>query len=342
MKKKTKPLSLVLFGGNTKKQDGPLLEFAKIAKMKGCSVLIITEKMHLDLPTKSGSLKSQLVKNNLKWIEKKKLTLKFLQKNIPEKSIGISLNSTWIFKNDIINFFKDRLYNYHDTPLPKFRGAAAYSWLILLEQKKWGITMHKITSSLDVGSIVKQKKFIFPKSCRIPQDFLDYKSQFEKNFFSSFLDQLLAKKLVTFSQNGNFSTYWPRLITHYNGYINWNWDAKQIDLFIRSFDDPHPGSSTFVNGKKVLLKKCFFHKNIKFHPFQSGLIFRITNEKIFVAGNGGYLIIHEIYDNHNQLINDDLRVGFRFHTPQKFLETALTTRANNRLIEKIEFSNQSK
>jgi len=330
-------MSLVLFGGNTKKQDGPLLEFAKLARKRGCNVTIFTEKLHLNLPTKDGQpLKDKLKKNGFNWITTKNFTLQSLKKNINKNSIGISLNSTWIFDNKIINFFNGNLYNYHDTPLPEFRGAAAYSWMILLNQKQWGITMHQVVSSLDVGNIVKQQNFLFPKSCRIPQDYLDYKTKFEKNFFSTFIDQLFSKKSRIISQKNKFSSYWPRLVTPYNGFINWNWSAKEIELFIRAFDDPHQGSSTFIDGKKVRLKKCIFQKNKIFHPFQSGMIYRIDQEKLFVAGNGGTLKINDIFDLQGKKINHTLRVGHRFHTPIKHLETALTTRANNQIIEKIE------
>jgi len=337
LSKKFKDISLVLFGGNTKKQDGPLLEFAKLANKKGCKITIVTEKLHLNLPTKDGSpLKVKLKNYGFNWIEKKNLTLQCLKKIIDKNSIGVSLNSTWIFNNKIIDFFEGNLYNYHDTPLPEFRGAAAYSWLILLNQKKWGITMHRVVPSLDVGNIVKQQNFLFPKSCKIPQDYLDYKIKFEKKFFSTFLDELFSKKLKTISQNNKSSTYWPRLITPYNGFINWNWSAKEIELFIRAFDDPHQGSSTFIDGKKVRLKKCFFQKTNTFHPFQSGMIYRIDQGELFVAANGGTLKINDIFDLHGKKINHTLHVGHRFHTPIKYLEIALTTRANNKIIEKIE------
>ena len=65
-----------MFGGNTKKQDGPLLEFAKLANKKGCKITVITEKLHLNLPTKDGSfLKVKLENSGFDWIEKKNLTL---------------------------------------------------------------------------------------------------------------------------------------------------------------------------------------------------------------------------------------------------------------------------
>ena len=76
-----KKLSVILFGGNTKKQDGPLLSIAQIAKEKKCDVTIVTDKMHLDLPTKDGkTLQEKLKKNGFDWYKIKDLKLKNLEK----------------------------------------------------------------------------------------------------------------------------------------------------------------------------------------------------------------------------------------------------------------------
>ena len=74
-----KKLSMVLFGGNTKKQDGPLLTVADILKRKNCDVTIITDKTHLKLPTKNGkTLQEKLQLSGHNWYE--------LEKNLSERA----------------------------------------------------------------------------------------------------------------------------------------------------------------------------------------------------------------------------------------------------------------
>ena len=243
----------------------------------------------------------------------------------------------------MINFFNGKLYNYHDAPLPKSRGAATYTWAILLRERRWGLTIHKISESIDVGNIVKQKLFNFPVTCKIPIDYLNYKSKFEKKFFAQFLDDLISNThFKTIKQKQSSSTYWPRLVTPINGFINWNWNADDIELFIRAFDDPHQGASTFLNGKKIRLKKCMKNKGgLKCHPFQSGLIYKIENGKIFVATSNSSIIIAEVYNLKNKKINSAIKVGHRFYTPTKFLDHALSTRANYKIIESTEAKTRS-
>ena len=334
-----KKLSIVLFGGNTKKQDGPLLTVANIAKRKNCDVTIITDKTHLKLQTKDGKIfQEKLELSGHSWYEFQKMELGKLKKIVNKKSIGFSLNSPWIFKKDLIDFFEGELYNYHDTPLPKFRGAAAYTWAILQQEKKWGLTIHKIDTALDVGNIVKQKSINFPSTCKIPVEYLDFKTKFEKKFFTQFIAQLITgKKFHSVKQNHLNGTYWPRLVTPINGFINWNWNSKQLELFIHAFDDPHQGVSTFIDGKKIRLKKCLkIDKKIKSHPFQAGIIFKKDKEKIFIATIDSAIIISEAYNIKNEKINDTLKLGHRFHTPQKFLDSALSNHVNYKTIKEIE------
>ena len=339
-----KKLPIILFGGNTKQQDGPLLTAAQLARKKNCKVTIITDKTHLNLPTKDGStLQEKLKSSGFEWHCFKKLEMAKLKKIHTYDSIGFSLNSPWIFKKNMINFFNGKLYNYHDAPLPKSRGAATYTWAILLRERRWGLTIHKISESIDVGNIVKQKLFNFPVTCKIPIDYLNYKSKFEKKFFAQFLDDLISNThFKTIKQKQSSSTYWPRLVTPINGFINWNWNADDIELFIRAFDDPHQGASTFLDGKKIRLKKCMKNKGgLKCHPFQSGLIYKIENGKIFVATSNSSIIIAEVYNLKNKKINSAIKVGHRFYTPTKFLDHALSTRANYKIIESTEAKTMS-
>ena len=43
--------------------------------------------------------------------------------------------------------------------MPGFRGAGAFSWAIINNEKETGITLHKIDSSIDHGDIIKIRKF---------------------------------------------------------------------------------------------------------------------------------------------------------------------------------------
>ena len=141
-----------------------------------------------------------------------------------------------------------------------------------------------------------------------------------------FFDQIKNGKMHFKKQDEKQSTYWPKLQTPINGFLNWQWNTNDIELFIRAFDDPYQGASTFIDGKKVRLKKCSIKKEGSFHPFQVGIIFRIVSDKLFVATVDGVLIIKDVFDAKGNKINSSMKLGHRFFTPYKYLEQSFTIR----------------
>jgi methionyl-tRNA formyltransferase len=124
------------------------------------------------------------------------------------------------------------------------------------------------------------------------------------------------------------STYWPRLSTDKHGFIDWGWSLSDVESFICAFDDPYAGAATFINSKKVRLKKCFADYNDgHFHPFQKGIVYRKSSDALFVAFEDGALVIRSIMDEKKMNVMNEISVGDRFFTPYKFLESAMQFRA---------------
>lgn len=319
---------LLLFGGNRRNEDGPLLSLALTAIKRFEKVIIFTENFHMGLPAENGQTLHQKIEsektNEIEWVTTSEISSQLLEKYVDENTVGLLINAIWIVNASIINLFNGRLFNYHNTRLPQERGAAAYSWKILSQNKEGSLTVHKVASKLDSGDIIKQKNFIFPEKCRIPADFYKYIENFETEFLMDFLDGI---ELTSIQQDESISVYMPRLNTLANGYINWEWCFKDIELFINAFDDPHEGVSTFLNGTKLHLKKSFALKDSEnFHPFQAGIVFRKTNKGLFIAAKGGGLELREVIDESGKNIFEQIKLGQRFLTPGSYLEAARQTK----------------
>ena len=139
---------------------------------------------------------------------------------------------------------------------------------------------------------------------------------FSKNFFQN------LKKKYDFKlkkQSERLSTYWPRLNTDLHSYINWNNDLINIQNFINAFDSPYKGAITYLDGKKVRLRNVSSDQG-NYHPYQSGLIFRVYDNQAAVATTSGALIINEVNDNFGRNIIPKIKVGDRFYTLIKKLK----------------------
>jgi RimJ/RimL family protein N-acetyltransferase len=127
------------------------------------------------------------------------------------------------------------------------------------------------------------------------------------------------------------SLYLPRLSTIHHGWIDWqSWSGSEIEAFIRSFDKPYIGASTCFRGKRVFLHGARMLKGEKgFHPFQSGLIVRISDDEgVVVATSDGELAISNVVD---ELDNDmilNLTTGIRFFTHYQDIVSALEYEAS--------------
>jgi len=319
----------ILFGG------GSLLALTAIRLRKdGSSVFVVTSERHsiesITLNTKPSSLIDFLQSNGIHYIiSKDASTDTNVIKKITEHTIGISFGAAWIFKKQFIDLFQGRLLNCHGSRLPQDRGGGGFSWRILKDERMGVCLIHHIDPGVDTGNIILSEEYIYPHSCRYPIDYQTYSIEQYQKFLDKFFDFVKEEKsFIEVSQQESFSAYWPRLATNIHGFIDWSWTLENIERFICAFDDPYVGASTFLNGRKVRLKKCYssFNDGV-FHPFQQGFIYRISGNSAFVATEHGSLLANSVLNEEGVDIKNQLRIGDRFYTPMKFLEDAKQFRA---------------
>lgn len=147
--------------------------------------------------------------------------------------------------------------NIHFSLLPKYRGAAPVPWQIANGEKETGISVTKISSKIDEGSLVYQEKqSIYPDDttliieARLANRVLELLPKIIIDYASG--------KIKTKPQKGK-SSYYPRL-TREDSYVLWKdfLKAEQgnypkiagiIERKIRAFN-PWPGVWTYFSGEK--------------------------------------------------------------------------------------------
>lgn len=264
------------------------------------------------------SLKIRLfIRNSLSKILKK-------GQEVQRGDIGISFGAPWIFNEVWVKQWNDNIFNCHNRPLPKHRGAGGASWIILMGGLKGASTIHRIKSGIDNGSIVYQKNYTYPKNLKFPSQFDQFDEKKAKTFLHQKLPKIFSGKTPKKEQNPLEATYWPRLNTPIHGWINWNWPAKSIIAFVNAFGPPYEGAKTFFKKNKIFIYEIKMQKAAaRFHPFQTGLVFRKEKNKSFwIAHPEGQLHIKKWASRGA----DIPKLGDRLFTPNKILERALNTR----------------
>lgn len=317
--------TVILVGG------GEILrEISKFVLFQKRQVKVLTSPRQLKEKIEDKTLEEFLIINEIPFINLTSLDSKVIKEFCGDisSSFILSLGAAWIFDKEVItNVFNNKIVNLHGTRLPQDRGGGGHSWRILMGNRFGFLTLHLIDEGVDTGPIIFQEEFLYPSSCRIPNDYESFYLDRCVKFFKVFLANLFShpQSFPLIKQSETFATYWPRLNSNINSWIDWSMEPKQLERFICAFDDPYLGAQTMSDGKVVRIKKVSINLSDGiFHPFQRGVVYRKGDNWICVALNGCGLIIEEISDLNGDDIFNQVKVGSRFYTPVDNLEKSLS------------------
>lgn len=212
----------------------------------------------------------------------------------------ISVGCRNILKNMFLNSFKKKVINVHTTPLPKYRGAASDSWMILnneLGKEKYGC-VHFIDSGIDTGDIIAKSYYTLPEK-GYPIDIFKTRLNVFNDIILKALSNLDDPNFIGEKQIKSDSTTFPRLHTPTDGKLNFDrFNGDQLELFVYAFGYPFEGAFCYLEKQKINILEAKYVSSSDFHPFSYGLIFGKDSENCYkVSVKGGYLLIKNIEVN---------------------------------------------
>lgn len=322
------PIDHVLFmGGGTH-----LTRILPLARDKGLSFTVVTSERHSREVIEGGhTLAAYLLAHGIPYhVSSDVANDSFVLSAITSTTLGVSLSAAWIFKSPFISRFERRFVNLHASPLPLDRGGGGSTWPILRNASKIGATIHLVDVGIDTGDIVLTWAGVLSADS-LPQDHHSLIFSASEALFTRLFEGIIAGEDFPLSQQDESkSMYWPRLSTDLQGFVNWAWNADHIERFIRAFSKPYSGAKTLAftskGGVQVRLEGVRLTKDFDFHPFQSGIIYRIDDAGFHVAAVGGSISLLSIQSAEGTDARSFLCVGDRLYTPQDILESALMGR----------------
>lgn len=223
-------------------------------------------------------------------------TIDWIKNFDPEFVISIGCRN--IIREPFLNHFRKKVLNIHTAPLPKYRGAASDSWMILngeWEREQFGC-VHFIDTGIDTGNIIAKSYYKIPKFC-YPIDVFKIRMNTFKDLLPKAI-KVLKNDFEGHKQDMDAATVFPRLNTTVDGVINWSYPGEDLLKFVYAFGYPHEGASCFLEEQKINILEAEFVEDIKMHPFAIGLIFGKNNEGNYkVALKDGYLLLKKIEVN---------------------------------------------
>ena len=226
-----------------------------------------------------------------------KSALSILSKN--KVDYIFSCTSRFIFKDNIINQYKNKIFNIHGAILPEEKGGGIFTYRIFNKKKFCAATIHLIDKGIDTGDILLASKKKKVNGEILPKNFLIKTNKVCTKLIKLFIKKIINhKRFILKKQNPSKGFYLPRFYTDVSGAINWNWSGENINLFIKGCSTPYSGAFCFVkfNVKdiKVKILNSKFVKTKDFiHPWFSGKIINEDDLNIRVLTSSGHLIINK-------------------------------------------------
>lgn len=183
-----------------------------------------------------------------------------------------SLSSRFIFKDEIRNKFKKKIFNIHPSILPEEKGGGTFTYRILNKKKFCAASIHLINKGIDTGQILLKSKKEKLNGYTLPINYLKHTNSIYKSLIKIFIKKIINnQKFSLKNQNISKGWYLPRFYTDISGAINWSWSGHDINLFIKACSKPYPGAFSFIKYKNktikiVIYNSLFIKKKFFTHP----------------------------------------------------------------------------
>lgn len=238
--------------------DGPWSHkaFEKIIKDNSLQIKFIVPR----IGTKDNTLRSYANQHNINYLSDSKInSIGFINKAKEYNcDLFVSMSFNQIFKNEFINLPPLKAINCHAGNLPFYRGRNILNWVLINDEKEFGITVHYIDEGIDTGDIILRRTY--------PIDDNDNYSSLLKIAYIECAEILYdAIKLI---QNKSVSIIKQKTIHPVGLYctqrkqgdeiIDWNWSSRMIFNFVRALNQPDgPGARSYLDSDaEVIINKA--------------------------------------------------------------------------------------
>ena len=231
--------------------------------------------------------------------------------------IFVSMSFDQIIKKEVICLPEKGFINCHAGALPFYRGRNVLNWVLINDEKEFGVTVHYIDEGIDTGDIILQNKSLIT-------DDDSYKTLLERAI--DLCDKTLYEALVKILNGENQRIKQKEIhpVGSYFGirkegdeWINWEWTSRKIFNFIRAITDPGPCAQTMFKENLIKIRNSKEIPNSPKYVCVPGEIVGKTDDSLILKTGDSTLSInsYDSLDKKNDMALRALRIGNRLYKP---------------------------
>jgi methionyl-tRNA formyltransferase len=213
-----------------------------------------------------------------------------------EPDLLFSAYNMQILRQRLLDIPRAGTVNFHNGPLPRYRGVNVYSWAIINGETEYGSSWHWVDQGIDSGDVLAQKMFpIDPQETPTTLIAKGFRTGIES--LEELLPALLAGQAVATEQDESLATYYRKRDLPNGGRISFAWTYERLERFVRGLDF-RPLPNTFVyptiarGGASVFAQRVsMVARTVTATP---GAILRSNDRAIHVQASDAVVAISEI------------------------------------------------
>ena len=130
-------------------------------------------------------------------------------------------------------------FNFHPGILPEYKGTGIFSWAIINEEQKTGVTLHLIDRGVDTGDVIEIREFLIGKEDTAYSLFLRGEETIFKMFKDWYVDLLHGNYTAIPQRKNKGKLYYKKDLQK----------AKNLTRFVKALYFPSKEPAYYINSK---------------------------------------------------------------------------------------------
>lgn len=226
---------------------------------------------------------------------------------IYDVDLFVSMSFNQILKTEMINLPRYKTINCHAGKLPFYRGRNILNWVLINDEKEFGITAHYVDEGIDTGDIILQETY--------PITDEDTYATLLERAYDGCADVLY--RAIQMIKNDTVKRIKQSDINPVGMYcgirqpgdeiIDWNQTSREIFNFIRALSIPGPQATSWIEGKQISINKARMIQGAHIYINNVGQVIGKTEEGFLVKTGDTMLEIVEYTYGGRVKMGDRLR-----------------------------------
>ena len=210
-----------------------------------------------------------------------------------EYDLFVSMSFDQIFRSSLIEYPRLQSINCHAGKLPFYRGRNILNWVLLNDEKEFGVTVHKMDEGIDTGDILAQQ--ILPITDEDTYATLlarAYKACPERLVETI---EALRSGIATSRRQSDVHPIGSYCRARGKGdeRLNWEWTSREVFNFVRALCRPGPEARTWLDTSEIRINSVEEMPQIRGTVVPPGRVTAVEAECFTVAASDSLVRVVE-------------------------------------------------